>query len=92
MAKAKARSKQPAKPAGSGRQNTTTAAPKRSPIERQVAELLAENEEGNIDNVFDIMEELTDFEERLPRTSPLRPQWDEFYAECMEIAVSVSTD
>jgi hypothetical protein len=89
MAKAKAKSKK--RPAASaGRQNTTAPAPKRSPIELQVQELLAENAAGNIDNVFDIMEELADYEERLPRTSPLRPEWDEFYADCMSTAVSVS--
>jgi hypothetical protein len=59
-------------------------------IEQQVSELLAANDAGDIDNVFDIIDELVDYDKRLPKTSPLRAQWDAFFAECEQIMVDVS--
>jgi hypothetical protein len=59
-------------------------------IEQEVTELLAANDAGDIDNVFDIIDELVDYDKRLPKTSPLRAQWDAFFAECEQIMVEVS--
>jgi len=58
---------------------------KLSPIEKKVAELLKSNDNGDVDNVWDIAEELAEFEDKLPQTSSLRPAWDAFYSECEEI-------
>jgi hypothetical protein len=60
-----------------------------SPIEQRARDLLTEDEEGNIDNVFDIMDDLTEIEEELPQNSPLRAEWNTFYESCMEIAANV---
>lgn len=61
-------------------------------VEREAQAMLTSNDEGEIDNVFDIIEEMTSIEERLPATSRLRPQWDAFHAECMEILVDSAKD
>lgn len=60
-----------------------------SPIEQRARELLDEDADGNIDNVFDIMDDLTEIEEALPQNSPLRAEWNAFYESCMETAASV---
>jgi hypothetical protein len=72
------------KATGTGTPPATT--PARSPIEQQAQDLMNEGDEGNIDNVFDVMEDLIQIEEQLPAGSPLRPPWNEFYASMMEIA------
>lgn len=56
-----------------------------SEIEQAARDLLDENDEGNIDNVFDVIDDLTSIEEQLPADSPLRAEWDAFYADCMQI-------
>jgi hypothetical protein len=49
--------------------------------------MLRSNDDGEIDNVFDIMEDMNDINERLPATSSLRGDWDAFYEECMKIVI-----
>ena len=59
-------------------------------IERQVREMLDADAAGDIDNVFDIVEELMDYDQRLPKASALRPPWDKFFADCERIMIEVS--
>ena len=56
-----------------------------SPIELEAKELLKQNDEGMIDNVFDIIDELFSIEEGLSADSPVRSDWDPFYEECMRL-------
>jgi len=63
----------------------TISAPPLSEVEREVQDLLDSDANGDIDNVFDIVEELLDLEERLPENSRLRPAWNNFHADCMKI-------
>lgn len=53
-------------------------------VEREAQNMLDSNDEGEIDNVFDVFEEMNDIEQRLPATSALRERWDTFYEECMQ--------
>ncbi|MBA2543996.1 MAG: hypothetical protein H0V17_30415 [Deltaproteobacteria bacterium] len=62
-----------------------TSAPVLSPVEREAQNMLDLNDEGEIDNVFDIQEEMNDIEQRLPETSVFRARWDVFHEECMQI-------
>jgi hypothetical protein len=71
------------KKAGTGAPLNKT--PQLTALEREVQDLLDQDADGNLDNVFDIIDELVDFEERLPANSALRPAWDEFHAGCMKI-------
>jgi hypothetical protein len=64
--------------------------PKLSAVEQEATAMLEDAE--NIDNVFDVIEELTSIEERLPASSPLRAEWDPFYASCMETIVGSAGD
>lgn len=73
-AKAKATKAKPAKPA-----------PAQSDVEREVAEMLRASEDGEIDNVWDIAADLMDLDKRLPKKSPLRPQWNKFFTDCEQI-------
>ena len=59
-------------------------------IELEVTKLLAANDAGDIDNVFDIIDELLDYDKRLPKASKLRPVWNAFFAECEQIMIDVS--
>jgi hypothetical protein len=61
--------------------------PQLSAVEREAQEMLNENDEGNIDNVFDVLEDMTSIEERLPANSQLRPAWDAFHEEMMQIVM-----
>jgi hypothetical protein len=61
--------------------------PALSAVEREAQEMLTSNDEGEIDNVFDILEDMTSIEERLPANSALRPAWDAFHEECMQIVI-----
>lgn len=65
---------------------------KLSAVEQEAQEMLRANDEGEIDNVFDILEDMNDIEQRLPATSPLRPAWDAFHEECMEIVMESAGD
>jgi hypothetical protein len=71
------------KKAGTGAPPAKT--PALSAVEREAQGMIDEDAEGNIDNVFDILEDMMDIEERLPANSQLRPVWDEFYSSCMKI-------
>ena len=86
--KPKQAAKKPAKRAP----KALAAKPTGAAIERQVTALLASNDAGEIDNVFDIIDELVDYDKRLPKTSPLRKQWDAFFTECEQIMIEVSQD
>jgi hypothetical protein len=68
----------------------TAAAPAaQSEIEAKVAALLKSSDDGDIDNVYDIISELQEYDEQLPKTSPLRPEWNAFVASCSEIMMNV---
>lgn len=56
-----------------------------SPIEVEAKDLLKENDEGMIDNVFDIIDELFRIEEGLPADSSVRVEWDAFYADMVAL-------
>jgi hypothetical protein len=60
-----------------------------SDVEKEVQSLLDENDAGMIDNVFDHLGDMYDIDKRLPKTSKLRPAFDQLYAEFMEIAEEV---
>jgi hypothetical protein len=66
--------------------------PALSAVEREAQAMLDSNDEGEIDNVFDILEDMTDIEQRLPATSALRERWDTFHEECMQIVMDVSKE
>lgn len=55
-----------------------------SDVEREAAALLERDAMGDIDNVFEIVEQLLDLHGRLPRGSTLRPRFDEFVARCQD--------
>ena len=61
-----------------------------SQVEREVEDLLAKDEAGEVDNVFDIVAKLMELDDLLPRTSSLRPRWDTFVAECNRAMISAS--
>ena len=67
------------------KQNTPGMEHKLSDVERAAQSLLQQNDNGDIDNVWDIIDELMDIEQRLPATSPLRAEWNVFYEECESI-------
>jgi hypothetical protein len=73
------------KKAGSGAPMPKSSAAPLTEIEQQAQAMLDDNDEGNIDNVFDVIDDLMSIEEELPKSSRLRPAWDAFYASCIEI-------
>src|SRR5438552_11664526 len=58
-----------------------------TPVEVEVAQLLKDDANGDIDNVFDIVDQLQDLDKRLPATSTWRPKFDAFVQECEQIMV-----
>lgn len=66
----------------------STAAPSGAaltPIEIEARELLDADKNGDIDNVFDIVEDLEAIRKGLPKTSELYPEWKRFYDDCCRI-------
>jgi hypothetical protein len=61
-----------------------------SDVEQEVQQLLDDNDAGNIDNVFDHLGDMYEIDQKLPKTSKLRPAFDKLYAEFGEIAQEVS--
>jgi hypothetical protein len=68
----------------------SNAQPPLSPIEQRAAELMRQNDDGELDNVFDIVDELAEIGDALPRSSPLRERWDQFAGECEQIMIDNS--
>ena len=56
-----------------------------TPIEAEARKLMAADAAGDIDNVFDIVEELETVRKGLPKTSDLYPEWKRFYDDCCRI-------
>lgn len=87
--KAKTKTKTKTKPKATAKQAKPAAKPKAKPaasaVEREVAEMLRASDDGEIDNVWDIAADLVDLDKRLPKSSPLRPQWNKFVADCEQI-------
>jgi hypothetical protein len=77
------------KTAGTGAPLSKT--PQLSAVEREAQEMMDDGDEGNIDNVFDVLEDMMSIEERLPANSQLRAPWDEFYTSMMKIVEDSST-
>jgi len=61
-------------------------------VEEEAQEMMRANDEGEIDNVFDIFDDVSGIEERLPATSALRPAWDTFHGEMMESLEAAAKD
>ena len=74
--------KRAAKPAASAPAPSNGAA---TPIELEARKLMDADKNGDIDNVFDIVEELEAIRKGLPKTSELYPEWKRFYDDCCRI-------
>ena len=64
---------------------TGTAGAALTPIEAEARKLMDADAAGDIDNVFDIVEELETVRKGLPKTSDLYPEWKRFYDDCCRI-------
>ena len=90
-APAKAKAKAPAKTKAKAPAKTKTKAPakakgkaKPSAIEKEVAALLDDNDNGQIDNAWDVVERMGELDKLLPKSSSLRPDFDKMLDEVME--------
>lgn len=61
-----------------------------SDVEKEVQQLIDDNDAGNIDNVFDHLGDMYEIDKKLPKTSKLRPAFDQLFTEFVEIAQEVS--
>lgn len=61
-------------------------APASSPIETEVAELLASYAAGDIDNAWDVLPRMMELDKLLPRSSKLWKAYNEMSTEIAEIA------
>ena len=86
-AKSKAKPKKPSRPKPKAKPKAD--AKPASDIEAKVAALLKSDADGDIDNVYDILTELQEYDEQLPKTSPLRPRWNAFVSSCEQIVMEV---
>jgi len=83
-AKAKPAPKAKARPAPKARAKALPN-PVASAAEKQVAQLLADYESGNIDNAWDVVHDLHELDGVLPKTSPLRKRFDVMSSAIQEI-------
>jgi hypothetical protein len=52
-----------------------------SAVEKKVAALLKEYADGGIDNAWDVLRDMYELDQKLSKSSPLRPAFDKMYGE-----------
>ena len=56
-----------------------------SEVEQQVASLLQDYEDGNVDNAFDVIGDMYEMDQKLSKSSPLRKAFDKMYADMAQL-------
>lgn len=79
--KAKATSKKNAPPRAKAQAKPTA-------VEKEVAALLDDYDNGQIDDAWDVLPRMAKLDEKLPKASSLRPDFEKMLAEIEEIARS----
>ena len=99
--RAKAKTKAPAKAKAKAKAATKAKAPakartkakaganaKPSAVEKEVAALLDDYDNGQVDNAWDVLPRMTELDKALPKSSSLRRDFDKMLAELEEICQS----